>query len=66
MKRKQSVSEKQGCRSTDKESARGPAGKQMVNIEKQYGELCRLREKVQIEESRKRVSHHTTSKPRPS
>jgi len=51
MKRKHPISEEHKHFATDRKSAGNPAR----NLEKQYEELCRLREQVQIEESRQRV-----------
>jgi hypothetical protein len=57
MKRKHPISEEHKHCATDRESARNPVRK----LEKQYEELCRLREQVQIAESRQRVISHGSS-----
>jgi hypothetical protein len=59
MKRKQTTSEQHKHRATERKSVReslrdkGPIP--AVKLEKEYEELCRLREQVQIEESRQRL-----------
>jgi hypothetical protein len=59
MKPKQPRSEKYKHCATDQKSGRNPAYTNTpypaVKLEKQYEELCRLREQVQIAESRQRV-----------
>jgi hypothetical protein len=59
MKRKHSISEEHNHCATDRKSARHPD--RIVDLEKQYEELCRLREQVQIAESRQRVLSHGSS-----
>ena len=57
MKRKPPSSEQQHCPTKGK-PVRNPRRDKFlspVKIEKQYEELCRLREQVQIEESRQRL-----------
>jgi hypothetical protein len=66
MKQKQhSISEEHKHCATDRESASHPApgrGPDRIAIlEKQYEELCRLREQVQIAESRQRLLSHGSS-----
>jgi hypothetical protein len=62
MKRKHPISEEHKHCATDRESARNPVRNQepdrVVDLGKQYEELCRLREQVQIAESRQRVISH--------
>jgi hypothetical protein len=63
MKQKQHlISEEHKHCATDRESASRPVPDQgpdrIANLEKQYEELCRLREQVQIAESRQRVLSH--------
>jgi hypothetical protein len=59
MKPNQSRSEKQKHRKAERKSARNPLRAKgphpVVKLEKQYEELCRLREQVKIAESRQRV-----------
>jgi len=66
MKQKQhSISEEHKHCATDRESASHPVPDQgpdrIANLEKRYEELCRLREQVQIAESRQRVLSHGSS-----
>ena len=63
MKRKHPISEEH--KHSDRESARNPVRNQepdrVVNLGKQYEELYRLRQQVQIAESRQRVLSHGLS-----
>jgi hypothetical protein len=52
MNRKPSISEEQAHSSTERDSVHPVRAQE---LEKQYHELCRLREQVQIAESRRRV-----------
>jgi hypothetical protein len=53
MKRKPPISEEQAHSGTEHDSVHHPIRAQ--ELEKQYRELCKLREQVQIAESRRRV-----------
>jgi hypothetical protein len=59
MKRKHPISEEHKHCATEREAAgnpvRNPELDRVFNLGKQYEELCRLREQVQIAESRQRV-----------
>jgi hypothetical protein len=59
MKPSQSSSEEQKHSAAERKSARNPFGGKgpisIVKLEEQYKELCRLREQVQIAESRQRL-----------
>jgi hypothetical protein len=59
MRPKQSRSKKYKHCATDRRSGRNPARNKKpcsaLDLEKQYEELCRLREQVQIAESRQRL-----------
>ena len=65
MKRKYPISKEHKHCATEGESARNPVRNKepgrVVNLGKQYEELCRLREQVQIAESRQRVISHDSS-----
>jgi hypothetical protein len=61
MKRKHPISEEHRRCTTARNPVRNRAPDRAVKLEKQYEELCRLREQVQIAESRQRVLSHGLS-----